>query len=88
MVAGKNALSGGADILAVASKINTAKPKKNNDSEFKTMLDKNAQNTQQNTQNTDAAAKPEAPNKENPPACGERRGSSDGRKRGRKRNCA
>lgn len=68
MVAGKNALSGGADILAVASKINTAKPKKNNDSEFKTMLDKNAQNTQQNTQNTDAAAKPEAPNKENPPA--------------------
>ena len=71
MVAGKNALSGGADMLSVVSKINTAKPKKNNDSEFKTMLDKNAQNTQQNTQNTqntDAAAKPEAPNKENPPA--------------------
>ena len=38
MVAGKNALSGGADMLSVVSKINTAKPKKNNDSEFKTTV--------------------------------------------------
>lgn len=68
MVAGKNALSGGVDILSVASKINTAKPKKNSDSDFKTMLDKNAQNTQQKTQNTDAASRPDAPNEGNPPA--------------------
>lgn len=68
MVAGKNALSGGADILSVANRASTAKPKKSGDSDFKTMLDKNAQNTQQNTQGTDAAAKPDAPSKENPPA--------------------
>lgn len=68
MVAGKNALSGGADILSIAGRMNTAKPKKNSDSDFKTMLDKNAQNTQQNTQNADAAAKPDAPSKENAPA--------------------
>lgn len=69
MVAGKHAVSGGADILSIGSKTNTSKPKKKNESDFKTMLDKNAQNTQ-NTQNTDSV-KADAANKENAPISGE-----------------
>lgn len=71
MVAGKNAVSGGVDILSIGSKTtvkSSNKTKKNNDADFKTMLDKNAQNTQntQGSQNTETP-KADAPVKEQAP---------------------
>lgn len=71
MVAGKNMVSGGADILSIGSKttVKTSnKTKKNNDTDFKTMLDKNAQNTQdtQGPQNAETP-KADAPSKEQAP---------------------
>lgn len=67
MVSGKNAVSGGVDLLSIGSKAasKTSKAKKSGEGDFKTMLDQNAQSTQntqgtQNTQNTQDAEKPKA----------------------------